>query len=66
MSTYLVHYAAAQHRSAAGFGGEWDADRRHGSRRAKASRQHGRVWARLRGRIDGLTPAPAPRLAVTC
>lgn len=65
MSTYLVQYAGAQHRSAAGFGGEWDADRRHGSRRATTIRsERGRVRARLRRQIGSLTPAPAPGLVV--
>ena len=53
MSTYLVQYAGAQHRSAAGFGGEWDADRRHATRRPRLARAaRGRVWAHLRHRFD--------------
>jgi hypothetical protein len=65
MSTYLVQYAGVQHRSAAGFGGEWDADRRHGTRRTKAARRDsGRVWARARRRFTGLMPATVPGLVI--
>lgn len=65
MSTYLVQYAGAQHRSAAGFGGEWDADRRHATRRPRRSRNDGgRVWARLRRRADGTVHIAGPGLAI--
>lgn len=68
MSTYLVQYAGAQQRSAAGFGGEWDADRhatRRSGRRPRLVRsERGRVWARLRSHFDNTTNTPIQGLII--